>query len=119
LVPQVSLSATHVGFGNTALDLTSSAKVVVTNVGQLPVTLGEVAATGDFLVAHECGSVIPVAGACTLDVSFLPRIVGPASGILSILTDAFGSPHQVQLSGVGCAFPSIVRARSGQPVCGS
>ena len=117
-VPQITLSVTRLGFGNTLLGVPVSAPVVIRNVGQVPVVIESVVASGDFFVGHSCGISIAVASTCTLNVSFFPRMTGGRAGGVEIRTNALGSPHEVQVSGVGCAFPSLARARSGGLLCG-
>jgi len=117
-VPQIELSVTRLGFGNTLLGVPVSTQVVIRNVGQVPVAIQSVTASGDFFVGHACAASIAVGSSCTLNVSFFPRMTGGTAGAVEIRTDATGSPHQVQLSGVGCALPSFARARSGGLLCG-
>ncbi len=52
-----------------------------------------------------------------LQVSFLPTVLGARSGVLVIASNAEGAPHRVELSGTGCAVPSLRRARLGLPLC--
>ncbi len=118
VVPQITLSVTQLGFGNTLIGAPVTAKVILTNVGQVPVLLQSVLARAQFLASHACPFSIPVRGTCEINVGFFPSIVGPQSGVIEISTNAAGSPHDVQVSGVGCAIPSISRSRAGQPVCG-
>ncbi len=117
-VPQVELSVTRLGFGNTILGVPVSAQVVLRNVGQVAVAIESITASGDFFVGHSCGISIAVGSSCTVNVSFFPRMTGGATGGVEIRTNATGSPHQVQASGVGCALPSLARARAGSPLCG-
>jgi Right handed beta helix region len=118
-VPQVSLSVTHLGFGDTLIDAPVTAHVTLTNVGTVPVNLQSVLARGPFLVSETCPFSIPVHGTCDISISFFPNIVGAVVGTIEIATNAAGSPHEVQVSGVGCAIPSVARFRAGTPLCGS
>jgi YVTN family beta-propeller protein len=117
-VPQITLSLARLGFGNTLLGIPSTARVTLTNVGQVPVAIENFVASGDYLVSNTCGVSIAVAASCSIDVSFYPRHTGAQLGTLELRTNAAGSPHAVQLSGTGCALPSVGRARSGQLLCG-
>jgi hypothetical protein len=117
-VPQITLSVTHFGFGNTLLGVPTATQVLVTNIGQVPVTIESVVASGDYFVAHSCGLTIAVGASCTVNVSFYPRMTGSRLGGVLIRTNAAGSPHAVQLSGVGCTLPSFIRARFGGLACG-
>jgi hypothetical protein len=95
------------------------AKVVVTNVGVVPVILESVFAPAQFLVSDACPISIPVHGTCEISVGFFPNVVGSAAGTIEIRTNAAGSPHNVQASGIGCAIPTVARFRAGIPLCGS
>ncbi len=117
-IPQISVSVARLGFGNTLMGVPVATQVLVHNVGQVPIAVGAIVASGDFFVAHDCGTTLAVGATCSLNVSFFPRVTGGRGGAVHIFTNAFGSPHEVQLSGVGCAMPSLARARSGQPLCG-
>jgi hypothetical protein len=117
-VPQAELSLTRLGFGNTLLGVPAGAQIVLRNVGQLPVVIESIVASGDYFVSHTCGISVAIAASCTIHVSFYPRMTGARPGDILIRTNAAGSPHAVQLSGVGCGLPTLARARSGSLVCG-
>ena len=116
-VPALSVSVTRLGYGNALLGSAIPRPIVLTNIGLVPVSLGSIITTGDFFVVNGCGTAIAVGASCALEVAFYPRTVGAQAGVLEILSNAAGSPHRVELSGVGCAPPNIRRARLGQPLC--
>jgi hypothetical protein len=118
LVPQITLSVARLGFGNTLMGVPSTSRILVTNVGLIAATLHGAFASGDFLVGDSCGLSLAVGAVCAIDVSFFPRRVGLQEATFELASNAAGGPHAVQLSGIGCAFPTITRARVGQPVCG-
>jgi hypothetical protein len=116
-VPALEVSVTRAGFGNTLVGTTSTLEANLVNVGEVAVALGAITATGDFLVSHTCGTSLAVRGSCPVQVTFLPRMPGPQVGILEVNSNAAGSPHQVQFSGIGCSLPSFARARLHPLLC--
>ena len=116
-IPALELSVTRVGFGNALLTSSTTVVVDVVNVGQVPVVLGSITATGDFLVSHTCGTTLAVDQTCHVQVRFFPRMVGTRGGILEVVSNAAGTPHTVELSGTGCAIPSIARSRVRPLLC--
>jgi hypothetical protein len=95
-----------------------TAQVVLTNVGQVPVLLQSVLARAHFLATHSCPFSLAPRATCDITIGFFPSTVGAQVGVVEISTNAAGSPHDVQVSGVGCAIPSISRSRAGKPLCG-
>jgi hypothetical protein len=116
-LPALTLSVTRVGFGNAFMGSDTTASVVLANIGQAPAVLGAITVSGDFFVTSSCGSTLDAGAACTLQVRFLPTVLGARAGSLDIASNAEGAPHHVDLSGTGCAVPSLRRARLGLPLC--
>jgi hypothetical protein len=113
--PTVTLSANSLTFPATGVGATSAAQtVVITNTGLLPLTLtggvaGGLAVTGPFLITATtapCANPIPTGGQCRVSVAFRPTANGPATGSLTITSNAVGSPHTVALSGTGAILPT-------------
>jgi hypothetical protein len=117
-VPALLVSVTSLGFGNVLLGSSTSRTIVLTNIGLVPVLLGAINATGDFLVTSACGAAIAVGAHCSLEVAFIPQVTGPQVGSVEIASNAANAPHHVQLSGTACAIPSIIRARVRPLLCG-
>jgi hypothetical protein len=115
--PALELSVTHVGFGDAFIGSASRVSVQVRNVGQAAVTIDSILPTGSFFVTHNCTQVSP-GSSCTVDVTFMPGTTGRQLGAVEIRSNAAGSPHRIDLSGVGCLVPSPSRARLGLLLCG-
>jgi hypothetical protein len=103
-VPMISVPAS-VTFPDTEIASTSAALVQVVNVGNARVNIADGSATGDFSVdvpSSTClaGSVAE-GDSCAIRVVFAPTAAGTRNGLLTITSDATGSPHTVSLSGVG------------------
>jgi hypothetical protein len=79
----------------------------VTNLGNAPLSITSITASGDFALATTAtscpyggGTVAPQAG-CTIDVTFTPTAAGARTGTLTVTDNASASPQAVQLSGTG------------------
>jgi hypothetical protein len=117
-VPTLEVSATRIGFGNAYIGSATPARVTLVATGDLPVKVASIAVSGGFMLTHGC-SVIAAHSACDIEVVFMPSSPGGMGGAIVIQSDALGSPHRVDLTGVGCYVPSPSRARFGSLLCGS
>jgi hypothetical protein len=100
----ISLSETSLNVGTQMLNTASGpVAVIVTNISGAPVTVNSIVATGDFTQTNNCVSPLSPtpATACRIDVVFKPTAVGTRNGAVTITDSAPGSPHVVQLGGVG------------------
>lgn len=98
------------GFPDTVVGSASSSQYLYFyNPGNTIVNVSSVAASGDFNITYQsCNQVYPQSS-CEVDVQFQPTATGVRTGILSVIDDASGSPHTLQLSGNGVsAFTEIV-----------
>ncbi len=90
-------------FGPQVLNTASPTQsVTLTNDGDVPLTL--IAATitsGDFTVVNNCGNSLNPHSACTLQVAYVPKALGPETGTLTV-SDQFRS-QTVALNGTGLA----------------
>jgi uncharacterized repeat protein (TIGR01451 family) len=112
--PQVTLSATSVGFGNRFVGAPSNPQLVtLTNSGLAPLNVSGIFTTGDFTVTHACPATLAPAASCLLTVRMFPRLAGVRVGTLQVFSNAPGSPHGIELSGTGCSLPSLARQRLG------
>ena len=119
-VSQPSLAATPASlvFGEQAVGTTSAAQTIsVTNTTNIPVTIGDVALSGDadFLLGfNSCmnGSVLFPGEICTLAVSFSPAALGAHDAMLTITHDGADSPLAVALSGTGIPISSTLAPTS-------
>jgi uncharacterized repeat protein (TIGR03803 family) len=104
---------TSLSFGDQAVGTPSAArKITVTNIGVVPLTVSSVTLIGanvpSFSTSNTCGSPIAVSGTCTISVTFTPRATGAKSAIVSMVSNAAGSPTSVMLAGTGIsAAPAI------------
>src|SRR6266404_4461645 len=103
--PAIQVSPASLSFGNDVVGTNLSQALIIRNTGTATLTISQVTATGS--VFSVSGFSLPLnVGAgqqTTITVAFLPTVVGPASGNISIVSNAPGSPTFVGLSGTGIA----------------
>ena len=99
--PVMVLPAT-VNFGPRRVGTARSQSVRITNQGPGVLTIGNPTATGRFSVNRgSCGATLAVGRSCTLNVTFAPNAVGPASGTLTVPSNAVSNPRTAGLTGPG------------------
>lgn len=79
--------------------------VILANAATSPLSVTSVTATGDFVPSHSCGSGLGIGESCVVSVTFTPSATGIRTGTMTISTNAYNSPHIVNLSGTGQALP--------------
>ena len=81
-------------------------QVTMTNAGDVALTLIAAQVTsGDYTVVNGCGNSLNAHSSCTLQVTFVPKSVGPQMGVL-VVSDEFRS-QTVALTGTGIAPPGV------------
>jgi hypothetical protein len=102
LGPLASVSPTSLNFGNQAVGTTSASKLVnLSNSGNAPLTISDIAVSGDFGQTNNCVSPLAARTYCTFTVKFAPTAAGTRTGTLTVTDNTAGSPHTVALSGTG------------------
>ncbi len=103
--PAASVSPTSVNFGNQSVGTASSPQVVaLTNSGTANLTVSSItASTSRFVVvaAPTLPLTLAPGNKANIGVTFTPSAQGTVSGMLSIASNAIGSPAIVSLSGTG------------------
>ncbi|HEY1660625.1 MAG TPA: SBBP repeat-containing protein [Candidatus Sulfotelmatobacter sp.] len=105
----VSVTPFSLDYEVQSLGTSTAQTVLLRNMGSTALNITSIAASPDFTQTNNCGSSVPAAGTCTLSVTFTPRVVGADSGSVSIVDDAAGSPHVINLSGTGTG-PAVTLA---------
>jgi len=102
--PSVSFSVQGLFFATQALNTTSDAQAVtITNNGNAPLNMANLAVTGDFALLQGAPTNCPLAGSlaanssCVVAVSFTPTAAATRTGSLSIV----GAAQSAQLKGYG------------------
>src|SRR6185437_16934698 len=99
--PAITLSSTGLSFAAQAVATQSTPQTItVTSSGNLPVTFGTPAITGDFVETDTCsGRTLATGATCTFNISFAPTKTGTGSGLLTIYANVPGGQATVSLSG--------------------
>jgi hypothetical protein len=111
--PAVTLApATPQDFGAVTLGAAPAVRtVVLSNSGTAALTPLSVAVSGaGFSVANGCAGTLAAGASCTLTLRFAPQSTGAASGLLTVTSNAAGSPRSLALSGSGDPVPLPVLA---------
>jgi hypothetical protein len=103
--PAIQVDSTSINFGNEVVGSSLSQALIITNTGTATLTITQVTETGSaFSVSgFSLPLNVSVGQHITITVAFRPTAVGTASGNISIVSNASGSPASVSLSGTGVA----------------
>ncbi len=106
--PAVSLSPTTLTFASETVGATSAAQTsTLTNIGNAPLNITGISASGDFAQTNTCGTTLAIGGRCQISVTFAPSGVGNRTGNITIAQSGGGSPQSIALSGIGAAAPDF------------
>jgi hypothetical protein len=109
----VVLSPSAVTFPTTLVGVHSNGQTLnLTNVGETPVTVTSITATGPFAASSACGTSIPIGASCAINVVFTPTAVGPATGQLQVISSASPNGLTSNLTGTGAPAPDFALADS-------
>ena len=108
----VGLSTSHLDLGTLIEGSTSSAQLIVTNIGAGNLVLSSITApAAPFSIVGGSCLALPftlAAGAqCTVDVTFAPTTLGTFSSSLLIHSNAASSPTEVTMSGTLLAATAV------------
>ncbi len=106
--PLASLSASNLTFAGQMVGTSSSAQSFsLSNPGNAVLTISSAALTGpnsaDFSLQNGCGGSLNPGQSCSVSVIFNPAAAGIRNAVVTITTDAAGSPESVALNGTGAA----------------
>lgn len=106
--PVAGLSESSVNFSSQGVGTTSVVReITVSNAGDAPLELTSVVASGDYAETNDCGASVAPGVNCTLWITFSPQDWGPRIGALAITSNAYGTPHVINLLGTGVAAPAV------------
>jgi uncharacterized repeat protein (TIGR03803 family) len=102
----VTLSPASLTFASQSVGTTSSpSKVSLTNNQSVTLDISGIVASGDYAITLDgttpCGASVPALGKCTFGVEFAPSSTGKIKGVVTLSTNASGSPQEVKLTGTG------------------
>lgn len=107
----LALSAEFVDFGKQTVGQTSAARAITlrndgtTTLTGLSFNMSDSSSSNAYPIGNDCGALAP-GGTCTLSVPFAPQQAGEIEAAVSIQSNAAGSPHVINLLGVGIAAAS-------------
>jgi hypothetical protein len=84
--------------------------VTVHNNAAAPVSISNIASTGDFSQTNNCGVTLAANASCTINISFTAVSIGPETGTVTVTTNTDDSPSTIALTGSGTDF-AIALAR--------
>jgi hypothetical protein len=117
VIPAVSLSPSALTFADQGVGTKSPPQsVTLTNAGGGALTISALAASGDFLETNDCGQSLAPGAHCTIQLQFVPTVLGERSGTLTVADDAARSPQTVALSGNAVVAFSLSSTPSQQTV---
>jgi len=99
---QVLLSPALLSFGIQSIGgTTGMLTATLTNASPTTLSISSVTASGDYAQTNTCGSSVSPGGSCQINVSFTPTAIGTRFGTLTVADSDLGSPHVLNLTGVG------------------
>jgi trimeric autotransporter adhesin len=120
LNPNISFSSTSVAFGNQPINATAALPLTVTNSGDAPLTISNIAVSeGAFSIsANPCPAApatLAVGAQCVLEIAFMPTQFVSYTGSITVTDNvpASGSMQTINLSGTGGAALSVTVTGSG------
>ena len=100
----LSISPSNVSFGSVTVGSSASRNITVTNTGNSNVAISSVGLTGTNLSVSGGSAVsLSPSQSINLTVQFSPSTAASSSGILSIVSNAKGSPAAIPVTGTGVA----------------
>jgi len=108
--PSISLNPAALTYGVQAVATASAPQIItVTNTGYAPLTVSQVAVSGDFNETDTCtAGPIAVNMTCTIQIRFLPTTTGSRSGLLTVYGNVAGGQATASLTGTGSPAAAIV-----------
>ncbi len=101
-VRNISVDPWPIDFGEQRVGTESIPKtIVVGNSGNAELTVDKITVTGPFSTRMEAPFNVPPGGEVSFTMVFAPKMVGDATGMLTLESNAPLSPTEVQLSGIG------------------
>jgi phospholipase C len=99
---QVLLSPALLNFGIQSIGRTTAMlTATLTNASPTTLSISSVTASGDYAQTNNCGSSVSPGGSCQINVNFTPTAVGTRFGTVTVVDSDLGSPHVLNLTGVG------------------
>ncbi len=105
-VVPVTLAPTTDDFGEQPIGIPGTAHAItLMNDGGSAVTINSINLSGPFSQTNNCPGSLPGGSSCTLQVTFAPTVLGPASGLLTVSDTGLGGLRAASLQGTGIPVP--------------
>jgi hypothetical protein len=123
-----SLSPTSLSFSAQQVGTSTTKTVTVTNSGTSTLTLSSVSVTAgssDYSLSHNCTTLAPSSGSCTVTVTFAPSAAGTRTGTVTLSSDGSNPSATVSLSGTSqtpsasLSVPTLANTQTGQTTTGT
>jgi hypothetical protein len=97
----LAFSAGDLSFDPQSIGTASSPKVVsITNVGTADVMIEAIESSPEFpSLGGRCPGTLSPGASCAIEVTFVPEAENLRSGVVTVSSDAIGSPHIIHVSG--------------------
>jgi hypothetical protein len=103
--PVAQFSPTKLAFGTHAVSSSTTLPVQLTNSGQTPLMIGEIAIggtdSGDFSQTNNCPPELTATMSCTISVTFIPAAKGARTGTLIVTDNVAAGQSTAALTGTG------------------
>jgi archaellum component FlaF (FlaF/FlaG flagellin family) len=100
--PAVAIAPSLLQYSVRDVGATAQVKqAILRNMGTEPLLISKLTTSGDFSQTNTCGSSVAAGSTCNFTVTFSPTAPGSRFGTILIEDNAVGSPHFINLSGVG------------------
>lgn len=98
----LTVSPTSLAFNGYTVGDNPDQIVTISNLDGVPAGIRSITKTGStaFTFTNTCATTLAAGASCTVDVTFIPTVVGSYSGILYV-SESAGTVHNVPLSGTG------------------
>jgi hypothetical protein len=109
-------SVSSLNFGNVSVSGSSTQNITMTNAGNSSVTIAQVMVAGaGFNVTGASGITLAPGQTTALTSTFAPSASGPATGKITVSSNATNSPASISLSGIGVTAAAHTVALSWAP----
>jgi len=110
--PTLSVTPTSVSFGSVVTGNNTSQTIILKNSGTASLTISQatVSGTGFTITGLTVPATIAAGGSTTFSAAFAPTTAGSATGSVSLVSNAPGSPFAIALSGTGVAATLLLGA---------
>ena len=108
--PAVALTPAAVDFATATVGGAALKRSIsLSNNGSATLVLNGSTVSGNgFSSTDTCGASLAPGASCSFSIAFAPAGVGAFTGLLTVSSNAAGSPHKVALSGIGALAPLAV-----------